>query len=351
MFGIEEEFFIESSLDGSCPSLRQMDLVFGELADRQGWQMLQAPNSGCTWDSLHGAVGIWNDFSTNILEIAYPVLDRPEQFVELRKRVFDVLEQALESADLTIADGTVGFRRPDEIVLRPAPSPEYQIRLDRDLQRPPSGRTFFCPYFYANICSTQVSFPISKSKWQNTVAGMYEYEHLIPLLYSRPIQPQRKSYHCLRHFILSDNWPDDPYVGYPPSMVDLIGGVEIQPEPRTLKYANCVLRKAERVEFRSCDRLETTQQILEMTCLRMLTLAVASEFQLSEEQHFRDLYVAACLSGTVCTQTVQTQLERLKAILSLEPERIPQQFWGDYVESLFHKLDGLSGRSQSPFAT
>ena len=87
MFGIEEEFFIESSPNGDCPSLRQMDLVFAKLADRQGWQILHLPNTGCTWESPYGTVGVWNDFSTNILEIAYPVLDRPAQFIELRDRV------------------------------------------------------------------------------------------------------------------------------------------------------------------------------------------------------------------------------------------------------------------------
>ena len=149
MFGIEEEFFIASSPNGDCPSLRQMDLVFGKLADRQGWQSLQLPHTGCTWESPYGTVGVWNDFSTNILEIAYPVLDRPAQFIELRDRVFEVLGQALKSADLAILEGTVGFRRPDEIVLRPAPSPEYQIRLEKDLDRESNGRDFVCPYFYA----------------------------------------------------------------------------------------------------------------------------------------------------------------------------------------------------------
>ena len=132
MFGIEEEFFIESSLDGCCPSLQQIDSVFGKLADQQDWQILQLPDTGCTWESAYGRVGIWNDFSTNILEIAYPVLDRPEQFILLRDTVFDTLAQALKSAGLTIVEGTVGFRQPDEIVLRPAPSAEYQIRLEKE---------------------------------------------------------------------------------------------------------------------------------------------------------------------------------------------------------------------------
>lgn len=345
-FGIEEEFFIEGSVNGRCPSLQQMDLVFGKLAERQDWSILQLPNTGCTWDSPHGGVGIWNDFSTNVLEIAYPVLDRPDQLIELRERVFDMLLPALKSADLSIAEGAVGFRRPDEIVLRPAPSPEYQIRLERDIQREPNGRELFCPYFYANICSTQVSFSISKSKWAQSVAGMYEYEHLIPLLYSRPIQTQGKSYRCLRHFILNDNWPEDQYVGYPKNISELVSGAELQPEPRTFKYANCVFRKPKRVEFRSCDRLETSQEILEMTCLRMLTLAAASKFKPSDDEtHFRQLYFAACLDGTICTKTVRNQLERLKSILSAEQEIIPQQFWGDYAESLLQKLNVLGGGS------
>ena len=350
MFGIEEEFFIESSPNGDCPSLRQMDLVFGKLADRQGWQILHLPNTGCTWESPYGTVGVWNDFSTNILEIAYPVLDRPAQFIELRDRVFEVLGQALKSADLAIIEGTVGFRRPDEIVLRPAPSPEYQIRLDKDLDRASNGRDFFCPYFYANICSTQVSFPITKSKWAQTVLGMYEHEHLIPLLYAHPTQTRGKSYRCLRHFILTDNWPDDPYVGYPKNMAELISGIKIQPEPRTLKYANCVLRKPERVEFRSCDRLETSQEILEMTCLRLLTLAAAEMYIASEDgERFRELYVAACLDGSVCTKTVQKQLERFKSILGAQPAQMNQQIWGNYIATLLPKLERLSSHRANLF--
>ena len=342
MFGIEEEFFIENSRDRACPSLQQMDLVFGKLADRQDWQILELPNTGCTWKSPYGNVGIWNDFSTNILEVAYPVLGRPDQFIGLRDSVFEVLDQALKSADLTIAGGTVGFRQPEEIVLRPAPSPEYQIRLEKDIEREPNGQEFFCPYFYANICSTQVSFSISKSKWAQTVASMYEYDHLIPLLYSRPVQTHGKSYRCLRHFILTDNWPEDRYVGYPPSVADLIIGIEIQPEPRTLKYANCVLRKSERVEFRSCDRLETSQEILEMTCLRLFSLAAASEFKASEdEKRFRKLYFAACLDGSVCVKTVGEQLERFKSILRSGKEQVPKELWEGYSETLFQKLESL----------
>ena len=142
----------------------------------------------------------------------------------------------------------------------------------------------------------------------------------------------------------------DRYVGYPPSIADLVSGIEIQPEPRTLKYANCVLRRSERVEFRSCDRLETSQEILEMTCLRLLTLAAASEFKASQdEQHFRDLYIAACLDGSVCTKTVQKQLSRFKEVLSLEPERISQEFWGDCIATLLPKLERLSHHAVNLF--
>ena len=346
MFGIEEEFFIENSLDGCCPSLLQMDLVFHDLADQKNWQILQLPNTGCTWESPYGKVGIWNDFSTNILEIAYPVLDRPDQFIELRDQVTEALQHALDSVELTIVSGTVGFRRPDEIVLRPAPSPEYQIRLKKDIQRESNGRSLFCPYFYSNICSTQVSLSISKSIWTQTALGLYEYEHLIPLLYSRPIETNGKPYRCLRHFILADNWPKDPYVGYPESVAGLISGIEIQPEPRTLKYANCVFRAPNRVEFRSCDRLESSQQILEMTCLRLFALASAVEFDArQDEKRFRQLYLDACLDGSACANTIQGQLERFNAILRTAPEQVSQEQWGGYTETLFQKLEPLACHS------
>ena len=142
---------------------------------------------------------------------------------------------------------------------------------------------------------------------------------------------------------MTDNWPEDPYVGYPKNIADLIRGIGIQPEPRTLKYANCVLRKPERVEFRSCDLLETAQEILEMTCLRLLTLAAAEMYDASaDEEHFRELYIAACLDGSVCTKTVQKQLERFKSILSAPPASMPQKIWDEYIATLLPKLEHLS---------
>ena len=306
------------------------------------------PDTGCVWNSPYGQTGIWNDFSTNILEIAYPVLERPDQFIELRQAVFGRLQQVLLENELVITPGTVGFRRPDEIVLRPAPSPEYQIRLDKDLQRPANGRELFNPYFYANICATQVSISVTHATWKKVVRGLFEYEHLIPLLYSSTTRANEKMYHCLRHFVLADNWPNDPYVGYPKDISVLIDGVELNPQPRTVKYANCVYRSPDRVEFRSCDRLDETDEILEMTCLRLLTLATAIEFAASNEgSRSRDLYLAACRTGAVCEKTVNEQLRRFLSVLHKGTGLLQQPLWESYIETLLHKLENLS-RQSSP---
>ena len=80
-----------------------------------------------------------------------------------------------------------------------------------------------------------------------------------------------------------------------------------------------------------------------MTCLRLLTLAAAEMYNASEdEDRFRELYVAACLDGSVCTKTVQKQLERFKSILSAQPAQMNQQIWGNYIATLLPKLEHLS---------
>jgi len=138
---------------------------------------------------------------------------------------------------------------------------------------------------------------------------------------------------------------------YPKDISVLMDCVELNPQPRTAKYANCVYRSPDRVEFRSfrsCDRLDQADEILEMTCLRLLTLATAIAFAASnEESRSRDLSLAVCRTGAVCEKTVNEHLRRFQSVLHKGTNLLQQPLWESYIETLFLKLENLS-RHSSP---
>ena len=246
---------------------------------------------------------IKNDFSTNIFEVAFPPIEAPQDFIDVFQKVNDSLTSVFEDQNLDVLPGSVGDFTAEEMVLRPAPTEAYRQRLDLDLNRIDNGQPLFDTHFYGNICSTQVSLSISREQWRPIAARLYDYEYLIPLLFSSPADLNGIRRHCLRHFMYEHNWQDDPYMGFPANLAGLVEAVELDPEPRTLKFAYCVSRSPERVEFRSCDCLDSVEAILEMVFLRLASylgsLKAVTEPTKDTFPGFdaRDVFTEVCRSG------------------------------------------------------
>ena len=308
-FGVETEFFLVSCSGQRCPSLEQMDRLFRLVAKSPNWQIGCDQESGlateCLLSSPHGVAIIKNDFSTNIIEVAFPPLSSPQNFREIFQSVDRVLVPALESQNLKVLPGTVGDFKAEEIVLRPPPNEAYRQRLDFDIKRLDNGQPLFDPYFYGNICSTQVSLSISREEWRPIAERLYDYEYLVPLLFSTPSTTKGITRHCLRHFLYEHNWPKDPYMGFPIDVSGLVAAADLDPEPQTLKFAYCVSRDEHRVEFRSCDRLDDAETILEMIFLRLANyLAAKKGLSNQPKDRFPDFdrrsaFESVCRVGTV----------------------------------------------------
>lgn len=304
-FGIESEFFVECLSGARCPSLDLASAIFERLSESSSWSVEIDAATGFTVGanlySNHGLVKIKNDFSTNIVEIAYPPVATPQAFRELHLKVIQRLHPILNSFGVKVTRGTVGDFDTSQIVLRPAPDDEYRQRLSFDTNRVDNGRPLFNRFFFANVCSTQVSLSIDRPEWYRIAAALYKYECLIPLLFSTPETASGVTRHCLRHFIFQDNWPGDPYVGFPEDVSGLIATVRAPIESANLKFANCISRDPYRVEFRSCDRLDNVEAILEMVLLRFAVYFAAQsgneKQELKKHAHARLVFEDICANG------------------------------------------------------
>ena len=188
-----------------------------------------------------------------------------------------------------------------------------------------------------SICATQVSLDMAEADWQKYIHALYEFEHLTPLLFSKPMTVSDSTKHCLRHLVIKDNWPNDPYVGYPRNIDNLIEAVKLIPPPRTAKYAYCAFRKPRRVEFRSCDRLDTAEEILSMVCFRWLVVEAVKRYGRSgTEAMYCQLFEAACADGSVDQAVVHAQRDKLESCWNSVQKS--QSSWQVYAESLFAQL-------------
>lgn len=294
-FGIEHELFV---LDGDrAPAPGRTDELFRGVAAATGGTLVRAEEGhiyGVRVGTPEGEVEVKHDFATHLLEFAFPPLREPATFVGLFESWLDRVGLLLNELGLQFRPGGILSPFPAETWLSTGPGDPGGARRAfwSDAVRRP--RPFARIPFNAVMASTQVNLSVPDAVAVPVLPLLYRYEYLTPLGYSTS---RHAGAHCARPLIWADTLPERfPLVNIPPSLPDTVAAYQALAASAVRDYS-AIAPRGQRVEFRSGCSQPDAAAILELTALRLATVASTGRGSDRSLEVSAALFMDACATG------------------------------------------------------
>ncbi len=274
--GIEQEFFVTRQM--TVPSRADIDQLLQRLAFVTGGKVKQ-DSSECAGSLLiptaTGLLSIKTDGYTHVLEIAFPPFIDFADFQGQYRFIWRILSSVLNQSGFSVIPAGLYPFKHEKFIPYPS-SAESLIRQFLLAERPLPDKKFAGAGLSTLMSSTHVHFGVNPDERYKWLQGLYEYEYLIPWLFSSSstTTPDKQRIHCIRPLIYRDSF-DDNYlaVAYPENIPGSKEEYDLllhQTAGFIRDYSFITPHKLGTLEFRTACAQANLTSIVQIVMLRIL---------------------------------------------------------------------------------
>ncbi|WP_339743109.1 hypothetical protein [uncultured Rubinisphaera sp.] len=308
--GIEVEYLLLTS-QGQAPATELLTQFYQEFVQR-GWKAESAdtpPRLVVKTRIENSEIVLKNDFATCILEFVFPPFEKLEELRKFWENSIAVAREIADSLDMSLHRQAVYPTVPVDFDYRLAIDDPDGSRLQKYLNRPVIDSPYFARNYPAAICAAQVSLDLTFESFLDLLPGLYEFEYLVPLLFTTGQEFQTQSNFSVRSLIIQNNWHDVVNAGFPADLAGLISELTQRGPTGGRHLSNLVPRGANRIEFRSADTQPDLESLAKLIAFRLMSLTAAQQVQKIDSKIARIHFLRVCQDGICDPCRIQTHHE------------------------------------------